>query len=254
MKWLVVILSIVWLTGCAAGNQPSPVLTSAPSRLTPVSPPARSLELAATLVATLAAEDTPASSSIISRPIEIAASSVPTPPPTPRAHSQATAAPALPECPPLPAANEVKTPAAVQHFEHGLMFWLQARDEIWTLIDSPLESQFYWRLLPNGWAEGQPGDDPSIQPPAGRFQPQRGFGAAWRRGGGSYGPQRADLGWAIDEEASFGAALIYYPQGFYSPDCTWMPKSGIYELTDEHGTVYQFVGAGGVARIVAGNQ
>jgi len=254
MKWLVVILSIVWLTGCAAGNQPSPVLTSAPSRLTPVSPPARSLELAATLVATLAAEDTPASSSIISRPIEIAASSVPTPPPTSRAQSQATAAPALPECPPLPAANEAKTPAAVQHFEHGLMFWLQARDEIWTLIDSPLESQFYWRLLPNGWAEGQPGDDPSIQPPAGRFQPQRGFGAAWRRGGGSYGPQRADLGWAIDEEASFGAALIYYPQGFYSPDCTWMPKSGIYELTDEHGTVYQFVGAGGVARIVAGNQ
>ena len=69
-------------------------------------------------------------------------------------------------------------------------------------------------------------------------------------GEAQYGPQRADLGWAIDEEAGFGATLIYYPQGFYSPDCTWMPKSGIYELTDEHGTVYQFVGAGGVARIV----
>ena len=68
--------------------------------------------------------------------------------------------------------------------------------------------------------------------------------------GGSYGPQRADLGWAIDEEAGFDTTLIYYPQGFYSPDCTWMPKSGIYELTDEHGTVYQFVGAGGIARIV----
>jgi hypothetical protein len=101
------------------------------------------------------------------------------------------------------------------------------------LIDSPLESQFYWRLLPNGWAEGQPEDDPSILPPAGRFQPKRGFGAAWRRGGGSYSPQRADLGWAIDEEAGFGTTLIYYPQGFYSPDCTWMPKSGIYELTDD---------------------
>ena len=250
MKWLAVILSVVWLTGCAAGNRPSPALTSASGSLTPVSPPARSLELAATL----AAENTPAASSIISRPIEIAASIRPMPPPTRLTQSQATARPALPECPPLPAANEVKTPAAVQHFEHGLMFWLQARDEIWTLIDSPLESQFYWRILPNGWAEGQPGDDPSLQPPAGRFQPQRGFGAAWRHGGGSYGPQRADLGWAIDEEAGFGATLIYYPQGFYSPDCTWMPKSGIYELTDEHGTVYQFVGAGGVARIVADNQ
>ena len=48
----------------------------------------------------------------------------------------------------------------------------------------------------------------------------------------------------------FDTTLIYYPQGFYSPDCTWMPKSGIYELRDARGTVYQFVGAGGVAKIV----
>jgi hypothetical protein len=139
--------------------------------------------------------------------------------------------------------------AAVQHFEHGQMFWLHDRDEIWALIASPLEEQFYWRVLPNVWAEGQPENDPALQPPAERFQPVRGFGSAWRLGGGSHGPQQADLGWASDEEIGFDTTLIYYPQGFYSPDCTWMPKSGIYELTDEQGTVYQFVGAGGIAKI-----
>jgi hypothetical protein len=148
----------------------------------------------------------------------------------------------------------MKTQAAVQHFEHGLMFWLQDRAEVWALIDSPLEDQFYWRVLPNLWSEGQPEVDPTVQPPAGRFQPVRGFGYAWRLGGGSYAPQRADLGWAVDEEQGFDTALVYYPQGFYSPDCIWMPKSGIYELTDERGTVYQFVGAGGIAKIATSNK
>jgi hypothetical protein len=156
----------------------------------------------------------------------------------------------LPECPPLPAPAEAKTQAAVQHFEHGIMFWLQDRDEIWTLIASPLENQFYWRVLPNAWSDGYPESDPTLQPPAGRYQPVRGFGYAWRLGGGSYEPQRVDLGWAIDEEAGFDTVLVYYPQGFYSPECAWMPKSGIYELTDERGTAFQFVGAGGIAKVV----
>lgn len=134
------------------------------------------------------------------------------------------------------------------------MLWLQERDEIWALIASPLPDQFYWRTLPNLWSEGQPVDDPKLQPPAGRFQPRRGFGVAWRLGGGTYGPQRADLGWAVDEEADFDTTLIYYPQGFYSPDCTWLPKSGIYELTGARGTVYQLVGAGGIAKIVRRNE
>ena len=249
MKWLAVILSIVWLTGCAAGDRSSPALTAAPIGLTPVSP-TRSLELASTLTV----ENLPTMSPIRARPIEVATSIGPAPTPTAIARSQATATSALPECPPLPTAHEVQTQAAVQHFEHGLMFWLQDRDEIWTLIDSPLDGQFYWRILPNLWSEGQPEVDPSVRPPAGRFQPKRGFGSAWRLGGGSYGPQRADLGWAIDEEAGFGATLFYYPQGFYSPDCTWMPKSGIYELTNDRGTVYQFVGAGGIAKIVTSNK
>jgi hypothetical protein len=144
----------------------------------------------------------------------------------------------------------METRAAVQHFEHGLMFWLEARHEIWVLVDSPLDGQFYWRILPDLWSDSQPASDPMLQPPAGKFQPVRGFGVAWRLGGGSHGPQRDDLGWAVDEEHGFDTSLIYYPQGFYSPDCIWMPKSGLYELTDDRGQVYRFVGAGGIARII----
>ena len=128
------------------------------------------------------------------------------------------------------------------------MFWLEAQHEIWVLVASPIADQFYWRILPDLWSDSQPELDPALQPPAGKLQPVRGFGLAWRAGGGSYGPQRADLGWAIDAEQGFDTTLMYYSQGFYSPDCNWMPKSGIYELTDDRGQVYRFVGAGGIAK------
>ncbi len=165
-----------------------------------------------------------------------------------------TSTPTLALCPPLPTPTSLETSAAVEHFEHGLMFWLQARNAIWVLIDSPLERQYDWRVLPNLWSEGQPENDPALQPPPGKFQPVRGFGVAWRAGGGPYGPQHNDLGWAVDEEAGFTTALIYYPQGYYSPDCTWLPKSGIYELKDKRSNVFQFNGEGGMAKIVTSNK
>jgi len=155
-----------------------------------------------------------------------------------------------PTCPPFPAPTTEETQAAVQHFEHGLLFWLQSRNEIWALIDSPLEQQYYWRVLPNLWVEGTP-EIPAngLTPPAKRFVPVRGFGQAWLSQ-----PLRDDLGWAIDEESGFNTTLIYYPQGFYAPDCTWEPKSDLYELKDDHGQVFQFVGAGGIAKRMTNEQ
>lgn len=159
---------------------------------------------------------------------------------------------AVPPCAALlPTPTIETTAAAIQHFETGVMFWLQSRNEIWVLIASPTPNQFYWRTLPNQWSEGIAESDPNLTPPTGRYQPVRGFGYAWRIGSGSQDAQRPDLGWATDEEAGFTASLIYYPQGFYSPDCDWEPKSGVYELRDNRGQVYQFVGAGGIAKIVA---
>lgn len=150
----------------------------------------------------------------------------------------------------LPPPTVLDTAAAIQHFETGLMIWLQARNEIWVLIASPTANQFYWRVLPNQWSEGIAEFDPSLTPPSDRVQPVRGFGYAWRIGSGSMAAQRADLGWAIDEELGFTTTLIYYPQGYYSPDCIWQPKSGIYELRDNRGNVFRFVGEGGVANLM----
>ena len=139
---------------------------------------------------------------------------------------------------------------AVQHFEHGLMFWLQAKREIWALTASPTVGQYDWRIYPDRYIDGMPESDPAIVPPEGRYQPIRGFGKAWREGSANQPPLRDELGWAIDEERGFRSTLTYYPQGFYSPDCTWMPKSGLYELIDDRGQVYQFVGAGGIAKLI----
>jgi hypothetical protein len=155
-------------------------------------------------------------------------------------------------CPPFPTPTVLDTQAAVQHFEHGLMFWLQDRSEIWALLNSPTEKQFYWRTLPNLWVESTPEvPDNTLSPPAGRFVPIRGFGQAWFAGGElASKPLRDDLGWATDEETGFTTTLTYYPQGFYTPDCTWEPKSGIYELKDNRSQVFQFVGAGGIAKLI----
>jgi hypothetical protein len=159
-------------------------------------------------------------------------------------------------CPPLPTPTTLDTQAAVQHFEHGMMFWLDARNEIWALLNSPTEGQFYWRILPNLWVEGTPEvPDNTLSPPAGRLVPIRGFGQAWFTGGGlASKPLRDDFGWAIDAETGFTTTLTYYPQGFYAPDCTWEPKSGLYELKDDHGQVFQFVGAGGIAKLMSNDQ
>jgi hypothetical protein len=250
MKQIALIGLMLWLTACAASDRSSPALTFVPIENTPASPSTRSVEL----TPTSAALTTATVSLVVTEPIGPATPIEIAPTPGPTARSRPTATSTWPECPPLPAPIEIKTQAAVQHFERGIMFWLQERNEIWALIASPLEDQFYWRVLPNLWSDSQPESDPAVQPPADRFQPVRGFGLAWRLGGGSYGPQRTDLGWASDEETGFDTTLIYYPQGSYSPDCIWLPKSGIYELTDGRGTVYRFVGAGGIAKIVTSNQ
>ena len=102
-------------------------------------------------------------------------------------------------CPPVPAPTEIDTQAAVQHFERGLLFWLQTNNEIWALLDSPLEKQFYWRIMPNLWVEGTP-EIPAngLMPPAKRYVPVRGFGQAWLSQS-----LRDELGWAVDEEVWF---------------------------------------------------
>jgi len=223
------LIGLMWIVVACASHPPSAAI-----EVTPIAAAISTRSPVPSLTATVIRLSTVRLATVTLRPIVAA--------PTPAIDVPPTSTPLT--CPPLPTPTALDTQAAVQHFEHGLMFWLQSRNEIWALIDSPLEKQFYWRVLPNLWIEGTP-EVPAngLTPPAKRYVPVRGFGQAWLSQ-----PLRDDLGWAIDEEAGFNATLIYYPQGFYAPDCTWEPKSGLYELKDDHGLVFQFVGAGGIAK------
>jgi hypothetical protein len=243
--WLI---GLMWSTAACASSPPPALIETVPPTIsspivaaTSTRSPVPSLTVTATSVRTLpAATATQPPATSTPRPIVA----------TPTAMIEVLPTSTLPTCPPFPAPTTEDTQAAVQHFERGLMFWLQNKDEIWTLIDSPLEKQYYWRILPNLWVEGTP-EVPAngLTPPDKRFVPVRGFGQAWLSQ-----PLRDDLGWASDEEIGFNATLTYYPQGFYAPDCTWEPKSGIYELKDDHGQVFQFVGAGGIAKRMSNKQ
>jgi len=260
-RWLILIVSLL-LIACGANNPvPStPTITSTPVPASiPIAPTATRTPSPPSTIAVAVVPTLPLI--IVTNPLPTASPWPTLPPPTeeivaqPALTARPLSTPLLTStplvCPPWPTPTAEKTQAAVQHFEHGLMFWLSTRNEIWALISSPTSGKFYWRVLPNLWYESMPEDDPSITPPPKRYQPARGFGYAWREGGGQASlPLRGDLGWAIDEEAGFEAVLTYYPQGFYAPDCVWMPKSGVYEMTDNAGVRYQFVGAGGQALIV----
>lgn len=81
-------------------------------------------------------------------------------------------------------------PGAVQQFEHGTMLWISTTRKIVVV-----RADRTWVTDPDTWQDGMPESDASLTPPAGMFQPVRGFGRLWRDF------ERANLGWATSPEA-----------------------------------------------------
>jgi len=84
---------------------------------------------------------------------------------------------------------------AEQPFERGRTVWVpdESGAQVYVMYtDGKAES---WA---DEWVEGEPEIDPGIQPPAGLFQPRRGFGAVWRGVTGL----RDRLGWALAPESA----------------------------------------------------
>ena len=95
---------------------------------------------------------------------------------------------------PCPAGWAVNSAAAEQPFEGGLMIWLEETDSVIVFYEDGR-----WQRFEDTWSEDQPESDPDIIPPAGRFQPIRGFGKIWRER-----PEvREALGWALGVELGF---------------------------------------------------
>jgi hypothetical protein len=85
--------------------------------------------------------------------------------------------------------------ASYQVFENGAMAWRGDKREIYVLYNNG-----QWEQYADTWAEGETlsiGD----QPPAGRTQPERGFGKVWATQAGV----RDKLGWALSAETPYTA-------------------------------------------------
>ncbi len=86
---------------------------------------------------------------------------------------------------------------AFQPFDSGLMFWRSDTHEIYVLFNDGT----FWPFQ-DTWAEGRV--LPAEEPPAGHYQPVRGFGKVWAEGDKLYRIDvRTRLGWATAPEQSY---------------------------------------------------
>ncbi len=132
--------------------------------------------------------------------------------------------PASDECPSSP---PILTDGAEQHFEHGLMLWSGAEDWIYVLFDDGAQPAF--RVFLDEWDESKPESDPSITPPAGLYQPVRGFGLVWLEKAGV----RDRLGWAVDEEMGYPTAIQRTSRPKYNVTYIKALDGGAWELGPE---------------------
>lgn len=126
-----------------------------------------------------------------------------------------------PQDPPLTGAG------AEQHFERGVMLWVGAEDRIYVLFDDASYPKYTARE--DHWDEGDPVDDPSIQPPAGLYQPIRGFGLLWR----TEPTIRERLGWALAPEVGYQTAVQRTSRPKYNEIYIRAHDGGVWHLGPE---------------------
>ncbi|MGD2165300.1 MAG: hypothetical protein PVH50_07205 [Anaerolineae bacterium] len=100
-----------------------------------------------------------------------------------------------------PASPPTIAEGAEEHFERGTMLWVGGEDRVYVLFDDHQHPR--WTAFSDEWHEGEPILDPEIDPPAGLYQPVRGFGMVWRE----ESTVRERLGWAVDQERGYQTAI-----------------------------------------------
>lgn len=134
---------------------------------------------------------------------------------------------------PTPVVNRIYV--AEQRYENGRMFWLEPINQIWVLYSDAEEERNIWAVYTDTFQEGQPETDPTIVPPEGLFQPERGFGKLWREN-----PEVQEaLGWALEPE--LGHVTDYeYRAGGRVENNSYISGPGYHLITSLYGDVFRF--------------
>jgi hypothetical protein len=153
-----------------------------------------------------------------------------------------TATPAPPSATPAPTLTPTYYPTqtraqlniAQEDFEHGFMFWIQAKKVIWVLYTDPGNPNAgNWESYPDTFVDGEQENDPSLTPPSGEYQAVRGFGKVWRMAG-----VRDKLGWATTPEYALTTTYVYQPALALNANQTPVPAPGTHYVTSLYHDVF----------------
>lgn len=92
--------------------------------------------------------------------------------------------------------------AAYTPFEGGHMFWIDGFRQIFVLYTD----SHTWAVYLDEWRDGDTEFDTNILPPAGFYQPERGFGLVWR----NQPDVRTRLSWALATEHGYETVIAYH--------------------------------------------
>lgn len=145
---------------------------------------------------------------------------------------------ALPTNFPTPTIAQVQV--AEQLFEHGRMFWLGPIQQIWVLRITS-EGHGTWEVYEDTFVDGEPETDPSLVPPEGRYQPERGFGKLWRESGNL----REELGWGVTPEFGYVSNYEYHPGGYIDENGQYVQGPGYHIVYSLAGEMFRFNEADG---------
>jgi hypothetical protein len=112
------------------------------------------------------------------------------------------------EYPPFNTEQVVST--AYQPFENGAMLWISRTTYTQERLIYVLFNDGTFQQFDDTWRDGDPING-GLTPPAGRYEPVRGFGKVWREGTGARVRER--LGWATAPEAGGPGAYQRFARG-----------------------------------------
>jgi len=134
-----------------------------------------------------------------------------------------------------PTATLGQIQVAEEVFEHGRIFWIQPRKQMWVMYDNG-QGTGEWKVYDDTWVDGDPASDPSIVPPEGKYQPLRGFGKLWRE----HQEIKDKLGFGITPEFGYVSNYEYHPGGQVDAQGKWVPGPGYHILFSLYNEKFQF--------------